>query len=172
MFIPFEYLKSLKRQFKAKNMKTAKQKGKLLENYITDEIIKRGLDDRAVRDGASGAGNREKRDVNTSMMILDRTAGIEAKNHKVPHIKDWWLQTQKLEKLGYEPILVYKLFGESLGDSKAVIYLSTLLDLLANKNENNKNSGIPIKDKWIVKNAIEILKKLLKILEKYGYSQD
>ena len=147
-------------------MKTAKQKGKQLEQYITDEIIKRGLDDRAKRDGASGAGNREKRDVDTSMTILGRTAGIEAKNHKVPHIKDWWQQTQKLEVLGYEPILVYKLFGESLKEAKAVIYLSTLLDLLAEKTQT-ENTGIPSGDKWKVKRAIDSLKDVFKILDKY-----
>jgi len=148
---------------------TAKQKGKLLENWVQDEIIKRGLDDRAKRDGASGAGNGEKRDVATSMMVLDRTSGIECKNHKVPHIKDWWTQTQKLEVLGYEPILIYKLFGEGLEASKAVIYTSTLLDLIASQPEyyESKESGIPQKDKWLVKKAVDILKQLLKVLEKY-----
>jgi hypothetical protein len=148
---------------------TSKQKGKLLENWVQDQIIVRGLDNRAKRDGASGAGNREKRDVDTSMMVLNRTAGIECKNWKLPHIKDWWIQTQKLETLGYEPILIYKLFGESLEASKAVIYTTTLLDLIANQPEyyESKEIGIPQKDKWLVKRAIDILKQLLKVLEKY-----
>jgi hypothetical protein len=144
-----------------------KEKGKQLENYVMDEIIKRGLDDRAIRDGASGASNREKRDVNTSMEILGRLSGIECKNQAVPHIKDWWQQAQRLERLGYEPILVYKLFGEGLGDSKAVIYLSTLLDLVAHQGDSDQQTGIPSSDKWLIRNAIDILKKLLKVFEKY-----
>ena len=150
-------------------MKTAKQKGKALENHIMQEIIKRGLDDRCIRDGASGASNREKRDINTNMTILGRMAGIEAKNHAVPHIKDWWEQTQRLEQLEYEPILVYKLKGEGLGDSKAVVYLSTLLDLIKNQKEQNDNEGTGIQqsDKWIIKTGIESLKKVLKVLEKF-----
>ena len=148
---------------------TRKAKGKALENWIQDEIIKRGLDDRAKRDGASGARKKKKRDVSTSATILDRTIGIEAKNHKVPHIKDWWEQAQKLEVLGYEPVLIYKLFGESMEDSKAVIYTTTLLDLIANQPEyyESKESGIPIEHKWLIRKAIDVLKQLLKVLEKY-----
>jgi len=148
---------------------SAKQKGKQLENWFANQIISRGLDDRAKRDGASGAGDREKRDVDTSVQILDRTMGLEAKNQKVPHIKDWWQQTTKLEVLGYEPVLVYKLFGESLEESKVVLYATTFLDLLANQPEyyKSENTGIPQSDKWLVRKAIDILKQLLKVLEKY-----
>ena len=148
--------------------KNNKTKGKALENYISDQIIEKGLDDRSIRDGGSGAGNREKRDINTSMLVLGRTAGIEAKNHKVPHIKDWWSQTQRLEQLGYEPILVYKLGGEGYGDTKAVIYLDTLLELIKGQNGAPTGSGIPSGDRWIVKKAIDTLKQVLKILEKYN----
>lgn len=146
------------------------QKGKELEKYISEQIIAKGLDDGALRTD-SGRGKKDKRDVITKLMILDRTAGIEAKNHKTPHIKDWWEQTCKLEKQGYEPILAYKLGGESYGDTKAVIYLNTLLDLLKAQNgysQEQENTGIPNTDKWIVKSAIEVLKKVLKILEKYN----
>ena len=148
-------------------MSYAKEKGKKLEEFVREEIIKRKLDDRAIRDGASGASNKEKRDVATNILIGDREIGIECKNHKVPHIKDWWLQTQKLESLGYEPVLIYKLFGESMGDSKAVIYTTTLLDLLANQKDSFEQSGIPSGDKWKVRKSIQDLKSLLKVLEKY-----
>jgi hypothetical protein len=151
-------------------MSYTKEKGKKLENWVMSEIIKRGLDDRAVRDGASGASNKEKRDVNTNMTILGRLAGIECKNHKIPHIKDWWEQTQRLEQLEYEPVLIYKLFGESLEESKSVIYTTTLLDLIKNQKEDNDNigTGIAQSDKWIIKSGIELLKKILKVMEKYN----
>ena len=157
----------INQDYKIMNGRTAKQKGKQLENWVMDEIIKRGLDDRAIRDGASGASNKEKRDVATNIKILDREIGIECKNHKVPHIKDWWLQTQKLEQLGYEPVLIYKLFGESLGDCKSVVYTSTLLDLIANQKDSFEQTGIPSSEKWLIKKAIDVLKSLLKVFEKY-----
>lgn len=109
---------------------TRKAKGKELENHVADKLVEFQIDTKARRDGASGAGNREKGDIITSAQINGRNLGIECKNHKVPHIKDWWEQTIKLEQLGREPILVYKLYGESMGESKAVVYLDTLLELI------------------------------------------
>jgi len=150
--------------------KSAIQKGKELEQHIADQIIARGLDSKCCRSAGSGNGNREKADIHTSMTILGRQAGIEAKNHAVPHVKEWWLQTKKLEILDQEPILVYKLKGEGYDEAKAVVYLSTLLDLIKTSSgidmaqDNNYkpiNSGM----KWIIKNCIESLKKLLKELE-------
>lgn len=105
----------------------------VLSNYIADQIVAKGLDPKARADGGSGAGNREKADISTSMLVLGKQAGIEAKNQKVLHVSDWWAQAKKLEILGQEPILVYKEFGEPLEDSKAVVYLDTLLELIANQ---------------------------------------
>ena len=45
-------------------------------------------------------------------------------------IKRWFVQAQELEKIGREPVLVYKLGGESMGETKAVIYLDTFLELV------------------------------------------
>lgn len=148
--------------------KSAIQSGKNLENYIVDEIIKRGLSDTASRTPGSGSGIRDKRDVNSgNMMILDRTVGIEAKHQQNLNVHDCWKQTQLLEKQGYEPILVYKRKTDTYGDTKAVIYLSTLLDLIKNQGNTNIETGIPKSDKWIIKAGIDSLKKILKLLEKY-----
>lgn len=125
--------------------KSRKQKGKQLEDFIADKLRSKKIDAQALRDGSSGAGTREKGDIITSAQIFGRNLGIEAKNHKTPHIKDWWEQTQKLELLGREPILVYKLEYEQYEDAKAVIYLDTLLDLIKSYQlqseikETNKN---------------------------------
>lgn len=150
--------------------KSAIQKGKDLENYICEQLISKGLDLKAYRSKGSGSGTGEKADIWTSLTVLGRNAGIEAKNHKTPHIKDWWEQTQKLEKLGREPILVYKLFGESYGETKAVVYLDSLLDLikLANQVEpqNDREPQKDIKLSWLLKSGIDILKKITKELEK------
>ena len=114
---------------------TAIKKGKELENYISDQIREKGLDPKASRSIGSGSGTREKADIDTNLMVLGKNIGIEAKNHKRPDIRNWWKQTQELEKLGREPVLVYKLGGEALGDAKAVIYLDTLLELIKRSQE-------------------------------------
>lgn len=111
-------------------MSYAKEKGKMLENHVADLIISKGLDSRAKRDGASGAGNREKGDVSTSMMILNQNAGIECKNHNTLHIPEWWKQAQKLESLGREPMLVYKLKGTGFENTLCTMYLDTVLELI------------------------------------------
>jgi hypothetical protein len=102
----------------------------ILSKYIADQIVAKGLDNKACADGGSGAGTREKADVHTSMLVLGIQAGIEAKNQRNISHKDSWNQTKKLEKLGCEPILVYKDFGEPLEEAKATVYLDTLLELI------------------------------------------
>jgi hypothetical protein len=111
-------------------MKTAVQKGKILEAYVADQIRQKGLDPKAYPSHGSGSGHSEKGDIWTSMMILGQNAGIECKNHATLHIPEWWKQTRKLESLGREPVLVFKIYGEPLGETKAVIYLDTLLELI------------------------------------------
>lgn len=109
---------------------SAKQKGKILEDHIADSIVAMGLDPKARRDGASGAGNREKGDIITSLMVLGQNIGIEAKNQKTIHIPEWWRQVKRLESLGREPVLAFKQYGEPMDDTKVVIYLDTFLRLL------------------------------------------
>ena len=147
-------------------MSCIKEKGKQLENYVRDSIKDRKLDSRVTRDGASGAGNREKRDVATSVQINGNELGIECKNHKVPHIKDWWKQAEKLEEYGFEPVLVYKLKGESLGDSKAVIRLSTFIDILAKLNKPMITK--PNKEfEWDLVGLLNAIKRVRKHLNKH-----
>ena len=117
------------------NPKSAKSKGKLLEDFVADQIVAKGIDPRARRENSSGAGNREKGDVWTSMMICGQNAGIECKNQKTLAIPEWWRQTKKLESLGREPVLVFKFHGEPLETAKVVIYLDTLLELVKKANE-------------------------------------
>lgn len=111
-------------------MKSQVQKGKLLEEHVALQIREKGLDPKAYRSHGSGNGNTEKGDIWTSLMMLGQNVGIECKNQKTLSIPDWWRQTKKLESLGREPILVFKQFGEPLGETKCVIYLDSLLELL------------------------------------------
>ncbi len=120
-----------------------RQKGKLLENYICDQIKALGIDSHARPSDNSGATNREKADIWTSMMVLGQNAGIEAKNQKNLSIPDWWRQTKKLESLGREPILAFKLFGEPLEETKVVVYLDTFLRLVASQGTEKPLSTAP-----------------------------
>ncbi len=115
---------------------SAIQKGRLLENYVAQEIRKKRLDTQAMRQIGSGSG-QWKGDVNTKMKILNRQAVIECKNQQRLNLREAWIQTDK-QCLGYgEPVLVMKFHNEPLEASKAMIYLDTLLELVKRANEPN-----------------------------------
>lgn len=98
------------------------QKGKLLENFVGQQIRAKGLDRLAMRMPGSGSG-KWKGDINTKMKVLNRQAVIECKNQAKVHFQEWWKQCDK-QTLGYgEPVLVIKLQNEPLEASKVVIYL-------------------------------------------------
>lgn len=114
--------------------KSAIARGKILEDYVASQIREKGIDLKAYRSHGSGNTNNEKGDIWTSMMILGQNAGIECKNHKTLAIPDWWRQTKKLESLGREPVLVFKLPHDPLEGTLATIYLDTLLELIKAAN--------------------------------------
>lgn len=106
------------------------QKGKNLENYVCEQLISKGLDLRARRAYGSGNGNGCKADIDTSTVILGLPMGIECKHMDKLNVPDAWRQTCKLVSLGFEPVLVIKQTADDYGDTKAVIYLDTLLEML------------------------------------------
>lgn len=146
--------------------RSTKQKGRLLENWVADRIVAKGIDPKARADGASGAGNREKADICTSMMVLGQNAGIECKNQSHLNIQEWFRQTKKLEKLQMEPILCFHIEGEPWEETKVVIYLDTFLDIVKLSNSEKVYEEVTPEDtrekKWAIQNAISALKKLEK----------
>lgn len=112
------------------------QKGKDLENHVVDRIIAKGLDPRARRSYGSGNSNGIKADIDTSMTILGMVAGFECKHMDKLNVPEAWRQTKKLESLGYEPILVIKQTADKYGDTKVVMYLETLLEMVKKLKEN------------------------------------
>jgi len=138
-----------------------RQKGMVLANYVADRLKEAKLDRRARSDGGSGSGNREKRDVATNVLINSRELGIECKNFKVPHIRNWWKQTEKLDGLGFEPVLIYSLGGERIENCKVVIYFETFLDML--KKNNKPTMANPSKElEWDLINLQNAIKRLRK----------
>lgn len=138
-------------------------KGKLLEEYVAKQIREKGIDPKAVRSHGSGSTNTEKSDIWTSMQILGVNAGIECKNHKVIKLQDWWRQTKKLESLNREPVLVFKIDQEPLEATKVVIYLDTLLELVANQGGDVKEDYQDPAAKYAFRN----LKKAVRVAMKY-----
>lgn len=119
-------------------MVNTRQKGLVLEKYVCEQIIGKGLDDRARPSYGSGSTTTEKADIWTSFMVLGQNAGIECKNHKQISLPDWWMQTRKLESLGREPVLVYKIHQAPLSDTLCTIYFDTFLDMVKRINELEK----------------------------------
>jgi hypothetical protein len=153
------------------NQRSAIQKGKDLENHVADRIVELGLDQKAHRVSGSGNGNREKADISTSLQILGKNIGIECKNHKTLHIQEWWRQTEKLEVLGREPVLAFKIAGDGLEATNVVIRLETFLALLqqaqVNAGEALQPTHTPEKErelKWAAQNAKNAISKLEKLL--------
>jgi len=117
-------------------------KGQIVENYVCKLLQDKGLDLHARPSFNSGATNTEKADIWTSVMLLGQNIGIECKNQKTLAIPDWWRQVRKLESLGREPVLVFKIHNAPLGDTLATVYLDTLLELI----KENKALKDRIKD--------------------------
>ena len=151
-------------------IQSRRAKGKILEDEVADKLVEYGLDSKARRDSGSGSGTREKGDVCTSAQLLGRNLGIECKNHETLHIPDWFRQTEKLELLGREPVLVYKLPNRSPRVVLVSIYLETFLDMLvALQGKDNTSSNVVENyhyDKTSVLNSIKYLKKIAGDLER------
>jgi hypothetical protein len=107
------------------------QKGKDLENWVVDQLKAFDLDNQARRSYGSGNGNGCKADIDTKTTMLGQALGIECKHMDKLNVPEAWRQTKKLESLGYEPVLVIKQTADNYGDTKAVIYLDSLLQLLS-----------------------------------------
>jgi hypothetical protein len=106
------------------------QKGKDLENHVAARISHYGADKRAARVPGSGNGYKDKRDIATTLEVAGLQLGIECKHHTTLKIQEWWRQTCKLATLNFEPVLVYKQTGDKYHETKAVVYLETLLMLI------------------------------------------
>lgn len=119
--------------------KSSVAKGKLLENYVVEQLREKELDLRAYRSYGSGNGTGEKSDIWTSLMVLGQNVGFECKNQATLCIPEWWRQTKRLESLSREPVLVFKQFGEPLAESKVVIYLDTFLEMAKKIKEYERN---------------------------------
>ena len=146
-------------------IQTRKARGKALEDWVSGQLRSKGLDPKATRSAGSGSGTRDKADIVTSTTILGRNLGIECKNHKNAAVKDWWKQACKLEVLGMEPMVVYRLAQESYEDTKVILRLDTLLDLLKRASEPKTVESSDRQFQWDLKTLKQSAHKVIKHLE-------
>jgi hypothetical protein len=114
----------------AKTAKARIQKGKDLENHICEQLKAKGIDLHARRSYGSGNSNGIKADIDTRATLMGLAVGFEAKHMDKLNVPDAWRQTLKLQDIGYEPVLVIKQTADRYENTKAVIYLDTLLEII------------------------------------------
>lgn len=151
-------------------MTNNRAKGDELQEYVAKKIRETGLDLKAKSNPDSGSGTGEKSDIVTDLQICGLNAGIECKNHAKANVKIWWDQTIKLESLGYEPVLAYKLDNEPMEDTKVVLRLDTLLELLQEAQGVTTEKVITIGESREIQykgdNVIRSIKELVKALKR------
>lgn len=145
--------------------KSAVAKGKLLEDYVACQIREKGIDPKAIRSHGSGNTNTEKGDIWTSMQILGQNVGIECKNQKTLAIPAWWKQTKKLESLGREPVLIFRLKQEAMEETKVIIYLDTLLELIAQQKDQILLKPEDPKLKYAMQRLKDNLREVIKYID-------
>ena len=150
-------------------MINTRQKGMQLTKYVSKEIREKGLDPKAFPRGDSGAGNIEKTDITTSMTVNGVSVGIECKFADKYKMSEWWQQTRKLENLGLDPTLIFKLNNERFESTKVVIYLETYLELIKASYGINDTTQVDTpktrKALHFLENAKSSIKSALNILE-------
>jgi len=104
--------------------------GRELEEYVSGQLLTHAIDFNAKRERGSGRGTHDKGDIHTELVLMGQQAGIECKHEARLNLKEGWKQAKRLERLGCEPILIMKQLDESFEDTRAVIYLDTLLELI------------------------------------------
>jgi len=146
---------------------SAIRKGKELEDYVADQIVALGIDPKARRSNGSGNGNREKADISTSMTVLGQAAGIECKNTVTVAIPEWWRQAKKLESIGREPILAFKLPHDPYEGTLVTIYLDTFLRLVHASNGVQQAPRQPTEDTRELNHAVQHLKEAIAKVQKF-----
>src|SRR3990167_5062867 len=137
--------------------RSAVHKGRILENFVAEELRKSGLDVRARRTFGSGGGI-EKGDINNSLGL-----NIECKNTKRLDFKNAWKQCQRDAGMSHtEPVLIWHPPQESLEGSVVFMRVNYFAELLTGLNDIKPLDNPKVKYPLLrLKNAIsEVLKEL------------
>lgn len=141
---------------------SAHAKGDRLEKYLVDRL-RETIDKETHRTVGSGNG-LDKNDIRIPSLNIE----IEAKNQKTFHLKDDWEQTMRQLTAGNTGVLAirhcdYPEFKKTL----IVMDLEDWISLLQSQHETVEViEKLDPKNKWVITNAIEANKKLLKLIDK------
>ena len=136
-------------------MINSKKKGNLWENRLANWLTDNGI--KASKDGASGGGNREKGDI-----VNNINCTIESKAAKNIKTMEWWKQVvSSADKHHNTPLLFIHQDGMREDEWLVVLNNYDWLDLVKGDKKIDTSYQDP-KIKWDIKNAVEVLKKLLK----------
>ena len=134
------------------------QKGKQLEEFITDELRLSGLDRRAYRNPGSGSG-MAKGDVDNALGLC-----TECKNQH--NFSPKWYQQAEKESMGtQEPIVVWHPPQTPLEASMVFITWDYFKRLLLKSKEPSKINEPSKELKWRLQRLVESAKSVLKELE-------
>lgn len=129
------------------NPKSAIQKGKELENFVAELLVKSGIDRQASRQIGSGNG-KKKGDIATSIPWT-----IECKNTKTLKWKEASEQVKR-EAMGYQKeVVIWHPPHKPLDQSIAIININDFIELL--ERAKNQERAETILDKYQIKNNLE-----------------
>lgn len=135
--------------------KSAKAKGKVLEDFVAQKIRESGLDNNAKRQIGSGSG-KFKGDISTSINWC-----IECKNTR----SFMWDKTSKQvarEAMGTQnEVIVWHPYGRPLDDSIAILNINDFIELL----KRNQEPKIKEPDKEMKWNLIKLKSAINNILK-------
>lgn len=139
-------------------MVNVKKKGNVWENKLANWLIDNGI--KAWKDAQSGGGNREKGDVGNN---IDMT--MESKAAKKIELMSWWKQVvASASKHKNSPVLFIHQDGMPDNEWLVVMHSEDWMDLVKGKLDIDTDYVDPQK-RWVIKQAIESLKKVLKIID-------
>lgn len=141
--------------------KSAHAKGGRLESYLVQRF-RETIDKDTHRTAGSGNG-LDKNDIRIPSLNIE----IEAKNQKSIALIDWWEQTKRQRTLGNTGVLAIRNPKEpEFKETLIVLDLEDFIELLENQGgEKEVTTSFDPKDKWIIRNAIEANKKVIKLFE-------
>ena len=132
-------------------------KGKLLENWVVDQLRRSGLDNRATRTPGSGNGHL-KGDI-----YNDLNLNIECKNQAKPSLNSWWRQSQKDALGDLDGIVVWHPQGIPLENSVVILSWHFFERLLV-KSQQPQTTNPDREFKWKVQRMVDSAKAVLKEL--------
>ena len=137
---------------------TAIQKGKQLEDFITDELRESGLDRRAHRQKGSGSGLNKGDSWNALGLC------IECKNQR--NFSPKWYQQAEKESMGtQEPVVIWHPPQKPLEASMVFVSWDYFKRLLLKSKEPPKINQPSKELKWRIQRLVENAKSVIKELE-------